>query len=178
MLRQLGNTDGCKKENSNTNDTVVTPPLIAQDSVMQTYTDDYAQYSALAYFGYWGPYNLHDPSINKYKDYYYIYSTDVSYGNTGKCGMMFRKSKDLVNWKFVGWVFDGAGNPVTLNLGLTQSTNVTTEVITSKNMNDYNDFGVAAKVVPAKFDGFKLTGSQLVVNMPAKSVVGLELILK
>jgi len=45
-------------------------------------------------------------------------------------------------------------------------------------MNDYNDFGVEAKVVPVKFDGFKLNGSQLVVNMPAKSVVGLELLIK
>jgi alpha-N-arabinofuranosidase len=56
--------------------------------------------------------------------------------------------------------------------------NVTGEVITSKNMNDFNDFGVAAKVTPAKFDGFKLNGSQLVINMPAKSVVGLELVIK
>ena len=71
-----------------------------------------------------------------------------------------------------------AGNSVTLNLGLTQNMNVTAEVITSKNMNDYNDFGVAPKVIPGKFDGFKLTGSQLIVSMPAKSVVGLELVLK
>lgn len=69
-------------------------------------------------------------------------------------------------------------NSVTLNLGLTQNINVSGEVITSKNMNDYNDFGVAAKVLPAKFDGFKLNGTQLVVNMPAKSVVGLELVIK
>jgi alpha-N-arabinofuranosidase len=71
-----------------------------------------------------------------------------------------------------------ASNPVTLNLGLTQKIIVSGEVITSKNINDYNDFGVAAKVVSAKFDGFKLNGSQLVVNMPAKSVVGLELVIK
>jgi alpha-N-arabinofuranosidase len=71
-----------------------------------------------------------------------------------------------------------AANSVTLNLGLTQNINVSGEVITSKNMNDYNDFGVTAKVVPAKFDGFKLNGNQLLVNMPAKSVVGLELVLK
>jgi alpha-N-arabinofuranosidase len=71
-----------------------------------------------------------------------------------------------------------AANSVTLNLGLTQNMNVTGEVITSKNMNDFNDFGVAAKVTPAKFDGFKLNGSQLVINMPAKSVVGLELVIK
>ena len=69
-------------------------------------------------------------------------------------------------------------NPVTLNLGLTKGMNISGEVITSKNMNDYNDFGTAAKVLPAKFDGFKLSGGQLTVNMPAKSVVGLELVIK
>jgi alpha-L-arabinofuranosidase len=71
-----------------------------------------------------------------------------------------------------------AENPVTLNLGLPKNITISGEVITSKNMNDFNDFGSAAKVVPAKFDGFKLNGSQLVVTMPAKSVVGLELVIK
>jgi len=71
-----------------------------------------------------------------------------------------------------------AANPVTLNLGQVQNMNVAGEVITSKNMNDYNDFGAASKVAPAKFDGFKLSGGQLTVNMPAKSVVGLELVIK
>jgi len=103
----LGTTSGCKKEDPKHNDTVVPPPVIIPDSVMPTYTDDYGQYASIDNSGYWGPYNLHDPSIIKYKDYYYIYSTDVSYGNNGKCGIMFRKSKDLVNWKFVGWVFNG-----------------------------------------------------------------------
>ncbi len=45
-------------------------------------------------------------------------------------------------------------------------------------MNSYNNFGVAQKVAPAKFEGFKSNGSQLVVTMPSKSVVGLEIVLK
>jgi alpha-L-arabinofuranosidase len=69
-------------------------------------------------------------------------------------------------------------SPVTLNLGLQKSMNITGEVLTSENMNDYNDFGVAAKVQPAKFDAFKLNGSQLVVTMPSKSVVSLEIVQK
>jgi len=107
ILLQLGTTVGCKKEDPAKNDTVVIPPIIVTDSVMPTYTDNYAQIAALANSGNWGPYNLHDPSIIRYQNYYYIYSTDVSYGNTGKCGIMFRKSKDLVNWTFSGWVFEG-----------------------------------------------------------------------
>jgi alpha-N-arabinofuranosidase len=69
-------------------------------------------------------------------------------------------------------------NPLTLNLGILNDLNITGEVITSKNMNDYNDFGMAAKVVPARFQDFKLNNGQLVVNMPSKSIVGMELILK
>jgi arabinan endo-1,5-alpha-L-arabinosidase len=107
LLIQFGSTIGCKKDEPGKNDTVVTPPTVVKDSVMPSYPDDYAQYAALSSSGYWGPYNLHDPSIIKYQNYYYIYSTDVAYGGTGKCGIMFRKSKDLVNWTFVGWVFNG-----------------------------------------------------------------------
>jgi len=108
FLLQLTITSGCKKKSDDPNpsDTIVIPPVIT-DSINPGYSDDYAQYTEVVYSGYWGPYNLHDPSIIKYQNYYYIYSTDVSYGNTGKCGIMFRKSKDLVNWKFVGWVFNG-----------------------------------------------------------------------
>jgi alpha-N-arabinofuranosidase len=66
-------------------------------------------------------------------------------------------------------------NPVTLNLGLAQNISVTGEVVTSKNMNDYNDFGQAPKVVSAKFDKFKAGNGQLQVTMPSKSVVCLEI---
>lgn len=66
-------------------------------------------------------------------------------------------------------------NPVTINLGLNQNVSVTGEVITSKNMNDYNDFGQAPKVAIAKFDKFKIGNGQLNVTMPSKSVVCLEI---
>ena len=52
---------------------------------------------------------------------------------------------------------------------------VTGEVLTAKEMNDCNDFGTNAKVVPAKFDKFKIAGSKLQVTMPSKSVVALEI---
>lgn len=55
----------------------------------------------------WGPYNVHDPSIFKDGDYYYCYSTDVAYGRTIRPGIQIRRSKDLVGWSFVGWVFSG-----------------------------------------------------------------------
>jgi alpha-L-arabinofuranosidase len=66
-------------------------------------------------------------------------------------------------------------NSVTIDLGTTQKADITGEVITAKNMNDYNDFGQAAKVVPAKFEKFKLNGNKLLVTLPSKSVIGLEI---
>ncbi|MDP4210719.1 MAG: alpha-L-arabinofuranosidase C-terminal domain-containing protein [Bacteroidota bacterium] len=68
-----------------------------------------------------------------------------------------------------------AENPVTLDLGSIKAGNVTSEVLTSKAMNDYNDFGKAAKIIPAKFDKIKISGSTLQVIMPSKSVVSVEI---
>ncbi|AVR46222.1 arabinan endo-1,5-alpha-L-arabinosidase [Christiangramia fulva] len=55
----------------------------------------------------WGLYNVHDPSIIKAGDTYYSYSTDVSYGSEIRPGIQIRKSKNLIKWSFLGWVFDG-----------------------------------------------------------------------
>ena len=66
-------------------------------------------------------------------------------------------------------------NTVTIDMGTIKMATVTGEVITSKNINDFNDFGSAPKVVMAKFEKFKLNGNKLLVTLPSKSVVGLEL---
>ncbi len=66
------------------------------------------------------------------------------------------------------------GNTVTVDLGGTARFTVKGEVLTSKNMNDYNDFGKPAVVVPAPFNNYRISGSKLEVTMPAKSVVSLE----
>ena len=54
----------------------------------------------------WGPYNTHDPSIIKDGEYFYCYSTDAAYGIPVTPGIQIRKSKDLVEWQFVGFVFN------------------------------------------------------------------------
>jgi alpha-N-arabinofuranosidase len=71
-----------------------------------------------------------------------------------------------------------AENPITIDLGTIQNTTITGEVITAKEINDYNDFGIAPKVIPAKFEKFKLAGNKLQVTMPSKSVVALEVTIK
>ncbi len=85
------------------------------------YPDDYRAYSAWDQRSYWGPYNLHDPSMERDGDYVYAFSTDASYGNSHDKGgghYMSRRSKDLVNWEYVGfalpktpaWVLDSLNN--------------------------------------------------------------------
>lgn len=77
--------------------------------------DNYEDTTIIAHPENWGPYNVHDPSLRKVGDDYYMYSTDVAYfpyhyaGKLKRPKMGFlqmRKSKDLVNWEFVGWAFD------------------------------------------------------------------------
>jgi arabinan endo-1,5-alpha-L-arabinosidase len=70
------------------------------------YEDSYTDIAGIENSGLWGPYNLHDPSIVKFEDEYFIFSTDVMYGGTARAGIMRRKSEDLVKWFYKGWVFD------------------------------------------------------------------------
>ncbi len=54
----------------------------------------------------WGNLNFHDPSIIKDGEWYYTVTTDVKVAGTPKAGIPIRKSKDLINWEWVGRVFD------------------------------------------------------------------------
>jgi arabinan endo-1,5-alpha-L-arabinosidase len=83
--------------------TVIPPAAFDINSITDTYPD----VAPFAYYQKWASYNVHDPSIKKMGDYYYCYSTDVAYGTAVPPGIQIRKSKDLVQWQFVGWVFIG-----------------------------------------------------------------------
>ena len=54
----------------------------------------------------WGELNTHDPSIFKDGDFYYVYSTDASYGDVHKPGVQIRRSRDLITWEYVGPAFE------------------------------------------------------------------------
>jgi arabinan endo-1,5-alpha-L-arabinosidase len=54
----------------------------------------------------WGPYNLHDPSVIRTKGYFYVYGTDAAWAQSVK-GIPYRRSRDLVNWEYLGTVFNG-----------------------------------------------------------------------
>lgn len=55
----------------------------------------------------WGPYNLHDPSIIRTRGYFYVYGTDAAWAQTVK-GIPYRRSRDLVNWEYLGTVFNNS----------------------------------------------------------------------
>src|SRR5689334_12061172 len=83
----------------------VTPPSAEFD--INSITDTYASIAPFTYYTQWGPYNVHDPSIMKSGEYFYSFSTDAAYGTTVKPGIQIRKSKDLIQWQFAGWAFNG-----------------------------------------------------------------------
>lgn len=69
------------------------------------YGDYYRNISAWEQRDEWNLANVHDPSVVKADDgYYYMYTTDASFGNAhyGHGHFMCRRSKDLVNWEFMG----------------------------------------------------------------------------
>lgn len=55
----------------------------------------------------WHISNVHDPSILKEGDTYYLYSTDVKVGGPPRAGVMVRKSKDLIHWDWLGYALNG-----------------------------------------------------------------------
>lgn len=67
--------------------------------------DTYADVASPLLTAKWTVYNVHDPAIIKSGEYFYSYSTDVAFGNTVRSGLQVRKSKNLIEWQFVGWVF-------------------------------------------------------------------------
>ncbi|HEX8426247.1 arabinan endo-1,5-alpha-L-arabinosidase [Hymenobacter sp.] len=100
----------CKKDEPDPYVPVPDPPAPTAFDI-NSIKDTYPEVAPLISSPSWGPYNVHDPSIIKADDYYYCYSTDVGYGISDAAltpGLQVRRSKDLIQWQFVGWVFQGA----------------------------------------------------------------------
>ena len=73
--------------------------------VAPTYEDNYTSIAGWAQRDKWNLANVHDPSVMLAHDgYYYMYQTDASYGNAhdGKGHFHGRRSRDLVNWEYLG----------------------------------------------------------------------------
>ena len=100
--------------------------------VAPTYDDYYVDVTDWAKRSKWNLANVHDPSVMLADDgYYYMYQTDASYGNAhaGKGHFFCRRSKNLVDWEFMGatmktapsWMKDKV-NEIRATMGLGPST--------------------------------------------------------
>ena len=111
-------------------------PFVPKE-VSNPWFDDYSEISNIQNYKKWGTYNVHDPAGIKEGEYFYLFSTDAIYAhqpqealkhNIPEGNIQIRRSKDLVNWEFVGWVFseipDEAKKWVLLNNNNIGATNI------------------------------------------------------
>jgi arabinan endo-1,5-alpha-L-arabinosidase len=93
-----------------------------------TYADDYSAISSYTRRHLWHMANVHDPTVVKHEDYFYMTQTDASYGNVlnGRGHYPMRRSRDLVYWEFMGfampqtppsWIKDSL-NSIRIQMGL------------------------------------------------------------
>ena len=85
-----------------------------------TYPDNYTPIASWNNRDQWNLANVHDPTVVKDGEYFYMYQTDASYGNAhdGHGHFHHRRSKDLVNWEYrgstmpnaPGWIKDSLNN--------------------------------------------------------------------
>ena len=106
-------TISCSSDDPITEETppVVVPPVVVTPTFPgPTYADNYSSNASWGNNSKWNLANVHDPSVAKSGDYYYMYQTDASYGNAtdGHGHFFHRRSKDLVNWEFRGATMDKA----------------------------------------------------------------------
>ena len=75
------------------------------------YADNYTSIASWSQRSQWNLANVHDPTVMKADDgYYYMYQTDASYGNAHEGHGHFhgRRSKDLINWEYLGSTMETA----------------------------------------------------------------------
>jgi len=89
------------------NDNITFPPEPFSQDDHPLIKDQYAFYDISgSQVKYWGAANVHDPVMIKEGDYYYVFSTDAQFGVTSQKGIHIRKTKDLINYEFVGTALD------------------------------------------------------------------------
>jgi arabinan endo-1,5-alpha-L-arabinosidase len=96
--------DPTENDTTDTDTTDTTTTVIDTTYTIPTYADDYSSIASWANRDQWNLANVHDPTVVFDGEYYYMYSTDASYGNAhdGKGHYLARRSRDLVNWEFIG----------------------------------------------------------------------------
>lgn len=119
------NVSSCSSSDDSPTPPVVVPPVVPPVVVPTTfagptYADNYISIASWGSNSQWNLANVHDPTVEKSGEYYYMYQTDASYGNAhdGHGHFPYRRSKDLVTWQYMGsamaaapaWVKDSLNN--------------------------------------------------------------------
>lgn len=113
--------------------------------VAPTYPDNYVNLSDWNKRNEWNLANVHDPTVVLAEDgYYYMYQTDASYGDAHTAGGHFhgRRSKDLVNWEYLGGVMQSLPDWVVPKLN-----EIRKEMGLNETAANNNDFGYWAPCV-------------------------------
>ncbi|RZJ68672.1 MAG: arabinan endo-1,5-alpha-L-arabinosidase [Flavobacterium sp.] len=96
----------CSDEDSPKDPVPVDPtdPVYVETFPGPTYPDNYTSIAGWENRAQWNLANVHDPSVVKEGNYFYMYQTDASYGNAheGHGHFHSRRSTDLVNWEYIG----------------------------------------------------------------------------
>lgn len=95
----------CSDEDGSTSVPVdPTDPPYVETFPGPSYSDNYTSIASWATRSQWNLANVHDPSVVKDGNYFYMFQTDASYGNAhdGNGHFFMRRSTDLVNWEFIG----------------------------------------------------------------------------
>lgn len=129
-------TDSTGNENTSG---IYTPPA---------YDDYYVDISGWVNRHKWNLANVHDPSVVKADDgYYYMYQTDASYGNAleGHGHFICRRSKNLVDWEYMGGTMHGI--PRWIKTKLNEIRSAMGLEATTANFSDQTQFGFWAPCV-------------------------------
>ena len=118
----------------------------------QNLDDDYTNIADWSNRFKWNLANVHDPSVVLADDgYYYMYQTDASYGNAhvgeGQARGHFycRRSKDLVNWEFMGPTMHGV--PTWMKAKLNEIRKAMGLGVSTTDFRNQNQFGYWAPCV-------------------------------
>lgn len=108
----FGMLAACDSNSPGTDENITKEPFtgLFDDFRGPIYSDDYTPIASWDQRSSWNLANVHDPSVVKDGDYFYMYQTDASYGNAHEAGGHYpvRRSDDLVNWEYMGSVFESA----------------------------------------------------------------------
>ena len=121
LMLLMGGLFSCAKDEVDPDDSGTGTDTTATSTyTAPSYADDYSAIASWDDNSEWNLANVHDPTVTYCNGYYYMYTTDASYGNAheGNGHFMYRRSTDLVNWEFLGtsmadipsWVADSLTN--------------------------------------------------------------------